>query len=110
MRWAAAAAIALLVGGGWILRSFAPPVDHRGSVAANVVPEVTSAKASPIRDSAPLADKLLPAARDIPAPQRTVPRNLTLPAAFLKQVTGPELEGMIDLLEQDAPAQPGLSI
>ena len=50
-------------------------------------------------------EKLPPAVRDIPAR-----RNVALPAAFLKQVTGPELEGMLDLLEQDAPAQPELSI
>ena len=53
----------------------------------------------------PLVEKLPPAVRDIPAR-----RNVALPAAFLKQVTGPELEGMLDLLEQDAPAQPELSI
>ena len=103
MRWASAAAVLLIaivgLGSAWVYSQRQATTETAAGVPTDESAVTIAAAAS---DPAPgLTDELPPnRVQPISGPQ-------IVPASFLREVTGPELDGMLDLLEQE---ESGLSI
>ncbi|MCA9268891.1 MAG: hypothetical protein KDA41_10500, partial [Planctomycetales bacterium] len=102
-RWSGVAAAIALAPAGWLmvqaLRESPTPVVE--TARSDAPPRAGGLRVRTLQGDAALsavrpAEEASPGLREIPS---ATPR--VVPAAFLQEVSGPELEGMLDLLEQD---------
>jgi len=101
---ASAAAIVLLLAGSFTAWRWVSRQSPGDNVTAGVPVTAPSAEVQPEGET-PRATHPTPVSNDVPA--AVLP---TVPAVFLQNVSGPELEGMLDLMEHEPEGDPGLSI